>query len=171
MLSIIAAMSEDRVIGRAGTLPWHLPADLKRFKALTCGHAIIMGRKTFESIGRPLPERTSIVMSNSHTIDHPRVITAHNLDDAVSLAPVDAEVFVIGGSKVFEVALPHADRMYLTLVHTTIPDGDVYFPAFDEEMWNLICEERVPTDEKNEFAMTFRTYDKRRGGMQAIEAV
>jgi len=161
MLSIIVAMSEDRVIGRHGTLPWHLPADLKRFKALTMGHAIIMGRKTFESIGKPLPGRTSIVLSRSMTLRVEGARTAHDLEEAISHAPNDAEVFIIGGSEVFAAALPMADRMYLTLVHTTIPDGDVYFPPFDDSEWNLVHEEPVAADEKNAHAMTFRTYEKR----------
>jgi dihydrofolate reductase len=161
MLSIIAAMSEDRVIGRNGTLPWHLPADLKHFKELTLGHAIIMGRRTFESIGKPLPGRTSIVLSHKESLGVPGVLTARSIEEAVELAPGDAEVFVIGGHEVFQSALPTADRMYITLVHTAVPDGDVHFPPFDEADWTLVDERHVPADEKNAHAMTFRMYEKR----------
>lgn len=156
MLSIIAAMSENRVIGRGGRLPWHLPADLAHFKSLTMGHAMIMGRKTYDSIGRPLPGRTSIVLSRSRAIEAPGVITARSLNDAIAAAAGGAEVFVIGGSEVFAAALPMADRLHLTIVHTTIPDGDVFFPSFDDRRWSLDSERYVPADADNAFAMTMR---------------
>ena len=161
MLSIIAAMSEDRVIGKNGKLPWHLPADLKYFKSLTLGHAVIMGRKTYESIGKPLPQRKSIVLSRTQDIANGHMTTARDLDEAIDLVPGDAEVFVIGGSEVFRQALPRADRMYITVVHTTVPGGDAFFPHFDENDWKLASERRLPADEKNEHAMTFRMYERR----------
>lgn len=162
MLSIIAAMSENRVIGRNGTLPWHLPADLAHFKQLTLGHAMIMGRKTFDSIGKPLPGRTSIVLTRAGSIHVPGVITAGSFDLAIKAAQGDDEIFVIGGSEVFAGALPIADRLYLTIVHTVIADGDVYFPSFDEKAWTLLEERHVPADERNAHAMTFRNYEMQR---------
>jgi dihydrofolate reductase len=161
MLSIIVAMSEDRVIGRNGKLPWHLPIDLKHFKSLTMGHAIIMGRKTFESIGKPLPGRTTIVLSRGNEIKNPEVLTARSIGEAVDLAPGDAEVFVIGGSEVFREALERADRIYLTLVHTTVPDGDAFFPEFNERDWHLVSEREVSANAENAHGMTFRVYERR----------
>jgi len=154
-VSLIVAMSENRVIGRAGGLPWRLSDDLRRFKRLTTGHTIIMGRKTFESIGRPLPNRTSIVITRQADWTTEDVIVAHSLDEALERASHDDEVFVIGGGEIFGQALPRADRLYLTIVHADI-EGDVYFPAIDESNWRCVHEERHEADERNEYAYTFR---------------
>lgn len=130
-LSLIVAMTEDRVIGRENKLPWHLSEDLKRFKALTMGHPIIMGRKTYESIGKPLPGRHNIVISRNATRRYEGVTVVHSLDEALdTFAAVDTELFVIGGAKIYELALPIADRLYLTLIHSKF-DGDAHFPPFD----------------------------------------
>jgi dihydrofolate reductase len=129
-LSIIVAMTDHRVIGRDNTLPWRIPEDLKRFKAITMGHPIIMGRRTFESIGKALPGRRNIVVT-SRPLQAEGIQTASSLDEALTLCPSsEGERFVIGGARLFEEALPRAKKLYLTLVHADI-SGDVYFPEVD----------------------------------------
>jgi dihydrofolate reductase len=158
-LSLIVAMSENRVIGRDGDLPWRLSADLKRFKKITMGHHLIMGRKTWDSIGRPLPGRTSVVISRTATIDHEMVRMARSLEEAIEISRDDPEPFVTGGGDVFRMALPFVDRLYLTLVHTEI-EGDVYFPEMQLSKWKNVDETSHPADEKNEFDYTFRTLER-----------
>jgi dihydrofolate reductase len=141
-ISIIVAMAKNRVIGAGNRLPWHLSSDLKRFKALTMGHHIIMGRKTFESIGRILPGRTSIVVTRNPGYRPAGVLTAGNLDAALELAAGDSEVFVIGGEQIFSAALPKARRIYLTELDREFP-GDVFFPPLAPEQWNETAEEHL----------------------------
>jgi len=138
--SIIAAVSEDNVIGNRNTLPWRIPEDLARFKALTLGHTLVMGRKTFESIGRPLPGRTTLVLTRRGDFAVPGVLVAHDRDAAVALAP-GAHVFVAGGAEVYAQFLPLVTRMYLTRVDG-IYQGDTYFPSFDAAEWTLVSSER-----------------------------
>ncbi len=159
MISLIVARSENRVIGRDGDLPWHLPADLKRFKRLTLRHTVIMGRKTFESIGRPLPRRRSIVLSRNPDYRPEGAEVAHGLERALELAAGETEVFVIGGARVFAEALPRADRLYLTLVHAEV-EGDVFFPEVDAEDWRLVSEERHEADDRHAHAFSFLTYER-----------
>ncbi len=159
-LSIIAAMSANRVIGSNNDLPWRLPADLKRFKNLTMGHHLIMGRKTFESIGQPLPGRTTIVMTH-HTDYAPEgVQVAHSVDQALQMAAGDDEVFVAGGGQIYRQMLPRADRLYLTSIHDEF-EGDTDFPEFKESDWQLISEEGHEPDEKNPYTYTFSVYERR----------
>ena len=167
MLSVIVAMSENRLIGRGGDLPWHLSADLKRFRRLTTGHAIIMGRKTYESIGRPLRERRSIVITRQADYRAEGVETAGSLDAALALAAGDgslgnSEAFVIGGAEVFREALPRAGRLYLTLVHAEL-EGDVYLPRFEVDEWKLGSEERHAADDRNDFDYSFLVYERELG--------
>ena len=124
-------MSENRVIGKDNKLPWYIPEDLKRFKAVTSGHPVIMGRKTYDSIGRPLPGRLNIVITRDHTYQNDAVSVVHSLDDAIKLSTSadEAELFIIGGGQIFEQALSLADKLYLTVVHTEI-EGDTYFPDY-----------------------------------------
>ena len=160
-LTVIAAVAENGIIGRQGDLPWRLPADLKRFRRLTTGHAILMGRKTWESIGRPLPGRTSIVLTGRAEYPLPEgVLRAGSLDEALALVPGEDEVFVIGGEALYAEALPRADRLQLTRVHAS-PSGDARFPAFDPSEWTLRSEERHEADERNPHAVTFRTWERR----------
>jgi dihydrofolate reductase len=160
-LSIIAAVSENNVIGRGGGLPWHLAVDLKRFKRLTMGHAIIMGRRTWESIGRPLPGRTSIVISRQTDWRVDGASVAASLDGALEIArrsKVDqSEAFVIGGAAVYALALPRAERLYLTRVHAVV-EGDVEFPAVDWNAWRLMEESHHAADERNDFDHTFQVW-------------
>ena len=158
-LSVIVAASENDVIGREGGLPWRLPDDLARFKRLTTGHPIVMGRKTFESIGRPLPGRTSVVVSRQADYDPgcEGVLAAGSLDEALEIAeqqPGGDEVFVIGGAQIYALAIPLADRLYLTRVHAHV-EGDVCLPEFAESHWRVVEESHHGADERNEYAHTF----------------
>ena len=159
MISLIVAMSEDRVIGRDGTMPWRLSADLRRFKQITMGHHMLMGRKTFDSIGRALPGRTTVVISRSATYDDPNIRVARSLDEAIEIAANDSEVFVVGGAQIYNLALPQVDRIYLTRVHATI-EGDTFFPKVDWDAWKLFESEKHEADEKNDFDVSFLTYDR-----------
>ena len=165
-LSIIVAMAENGVIGREGQLPWHLSSDLRRFKRLTMGHAILMGRKTWESIGRPLPGRTSIVISRqaNYQSEHDGVLVATNLDEALAQARrLDAkadEAFIIGGARIYETSLPRADRLLVTRVHAQI-EGDVHFPQVDWNAWQLLEEEPHAADEKNDHPHTYQIWERK----------
>lgn len=161
-LSIIAAFGENRVIGSQGRIPWHLPADFKRFKELTMGHPIIVGRKTFESIGKPLAGRTNIVITTQNDFGAEGCLVAHSLEDALRLAESAegaSEVFVIGGERIYKLALPKAQTMYLTKVHGVF-GGDAFFPNFNEGEWRLADSEFHKRDEKNPFDFTFLTYER-----------
>lgn len=163
-LTIIVAMSENRVIGRDGDLPWRLPEDLKRFKRLTTGHHVIMGRKTFETLSRPLPNRTNIVITRRQDFAATGDIRiAHSLEEALGLAESDVEPFVLGGGEIYALALPRADRLELTVIHATIP-GDTYFPDYDESEWTLVADDRHEADENHEHPFSFRTYQRERPG-------
>lgn len=163
IVSLLAAVADNGVIGRGGALPWHLPADLRRVKALTVGHTLIMGRKTFASIGKPLPKRRSIVLSRDPEYRPDGVEVAAGLDQALAMARAAGErhVFVFGGAGVFAAALPLADRLYLTRVHAEV-EGDVRFPAWDPDDWQLIVETYWPADERHAYPYTFSEYRRRR---------
>ncbi|HMB68806.1 MAG TPA: dihydrofolate reductase [bacterium] len=162
-LEIIVAMDEDGVIGRAGGLPWHLPADLRHFRRTTTGYPVIMGRRTWESVGKPLPKRTSIVVTSRDDLPLPgEVLRARSLDEAVELAERTGadRAFVVGGAGLYREALGRADRLHLTRVHGRV-DGDVRFPEFDEADWKLLEERSHPADGKHAWALSFRTYARR----------
>lgn len=133
-ISLIVAMAENGVIGRDGDLPWCIPADLKFFKETTTGHPIVMGRKTHQSIGRALPERTNIVISRDPAFAGDGIVVVGGFDEAIAAAGDAAEVMVIGGAQIYALALPHADRIYLTEVHVDAA-GDVRFPELDRSIW------------------------------------
>ena len=162
IVSLVAAMSENRVIGRGGHLPWHLPKDLAHFKKLTVDHTVIMGRKTFDEIRRPLSNRRNVVISRRLDF-HPHGLTVvPSLEEALALGATEEEVFIIGGGAIFRLALPRADRLYLTVIHAEIA-GDTTFPPFDLAAWVLDDEEHHPVDDKHAFAFTFRRYSRIRG--------
>ena len=163
-ITLIAAVSENGVIGRGNALPWHLPADLQRFKRLTTGHAVVMGRKTWESIRRPLPNRRNIVISSSAGFQPTGATVVPSFGAAVEAVRDLTEVFAIGGSRVFEAALPLTDRLELTRVHAQVP-GDAFFPKLDFSEWTLVAEERHPADEQHAYPFSFLTYDRRRGAL------
>ena len=160
IVSVIAAVADNGVIGRDGGLPWHLPADLKRFKRLTTGHHMIMGRRTWDSIGRrPLPGRPTIVVSRDPEFVAGGAQVAGSVRAALELAAGADEVFIAGGGAVYLEALPVADRVYLTRVHGRF-EGDAFFPPFDSSGWRVVVEERHEADEKNPHAHTFMVYER-----------
>ncbi len=160
-ISLIAALAENRVIGRNNTLPWRLPADLKHFRALTTGHPVILGRKNYESIGRPLPERTNIVVTRDRGYRAPGCVVVDSLDAAFAAAGDADEVFIIGGAELYAQTLGRADRLYLTLVHATVP-GDTLFPEYDPGAWVEVTRERHEPDASHAYPYSFVTYDRRR---------
>jgi len=163
MLSLIVAMTENNVIGRDGDMPWRLSADLRRFKQITMGHHMLMGRKTFDSIGRVLPGRTTVVISRSATYDDSNVRVARSLDEALEIAADDEEVFVVGGAQIYSLALPKVDRLYVTRIHCDL-EGDTHFPDVDWNAWELIDEQRCEADEKNDHDYSFLTYQRKTSG-------
>lgn len=157
--SIIVATSKNNVIGRDGGIPWHLSADLKRFKSLTTGHPIVMGRRTFESIGRPLPGRRNIVISNSvNAIEGCDVIKS--VDDLLNDKSLDGMIFIIGGGEIYKQFLPYAKKVYLTEVDTEITDGDTFFPELNPMEWIEVGRESHEADEKNDFNYSFVDYER-----------
>ena len=162
-LVVVAAMARGRVIGRDGDMPWHLPADLAHFKALTLGHPVLMGRRTFESIGRPLPGRLNIVISRSRPQLPEGVQLAAGLDEAVGLAQAAERLMVIGGGQIYAEALPLAQRLELTLIDAEI-DGDTFFPEFDPADWRVRKTQARPADERNAHVLNFITLERRRRG-------
>jgi len=160
-VSLVAAVAENGVIGRAGGLPWRLPDDLKHFKKLTVDHTIIMGRKTFDEVKRPLANRRNVVISRDPSFRPEGVTVVASLEEALALGATEDEVFVIGGGEIYRMALPYADRLYLTVVHASV-DGDTWFPPFDQDAWVLEEEAFHPADERHPMSFTFRTYTRLR---------
>ncbi len=159
LVSLIVAMDEDGVIGRDNALPWRLPDDLKRFKALTFGKPILMGRRTYESIGKPLPGRLNLVLTRSPDWRAQGVEAVHSIEAAVGRARTAPELAVIGGEEVFRLALPLARRLYLTEVHASV-GGDTKFPPFDRSEWRETERSEHPADERHAYAMTFSTLER-----------
>lgn len=153
---MIAAIDEARAIGRAGELPWRLPDDLKRFKALTRDHTVLMGRKTFESIGRPLPQRRNLVLTRDSSFAASGVEVVHDLQDALT-----DDLMVLGGGEIYALALPLATHLELTLVQTVIPDADAFFPAWDGADWLEVRREHHAADERHAYAFDFVTLRRR----------
>lgn len=164
MIKILVACDENSVIGKDNQLIWHLPADLKRFKSLTTGHVILMGRKTYESIGKPLPNRTTIVITRQADFQAEGTIIAHSVDEAIlkakSLSRED--IFIVGGAEIYTVSMALADQILLTQLHD-IFEGDAFFPEISPETWEIVDRERGQTDEKNPFQYSFITYQKKDG--------
>ena len=159
-ISIIAAMASNRVIGRDGKMPWHLPAELRHFKQLTLGKPIVMGRKTFESIGRVLPGRRNIVITRERGWQFQGVDVMHNIDDALEAAGNAQEIVIIGGAELYRQMLYRVQRLYLTLIDADI-EGDTYFPPFNWEEWQRVDKSYRPVDEKNAYAMEFLILDRK----------
>jgi dihydrofolate reductase len=159
MLTLIVAASDNGVIGRDNSLPWHLPDDLKHFKRVTLGKPVVMGRKTCESIGKPLPGRHNIVVTRDTNYQREGVTVAHDVDAALRAAGEVPEVMVIGGAELFRACLPRAGRVHLTRVHGNIP-GDVYWPELDPHEWRVVGRERHEADERHAHAMTFEVWEK-----------
>lgn len=158
-LSIIVAVARNGVIGRGNALPWHLPADLKHFKTVTMGKPVIMGRKTYESIGRPLPGRRNLVVTRNAGFSAPGCEVLSSLDAALAECVTSEEVFVIGGAQLYADALAKADRLYVTRVVADI-EGDTFFPPFDAAQWRIVESVAGAVDEKNSLPHRFERLDK-----------
>lgn len=158
--TLIAAMAENRVIGKDNDLIWHLPDDLKRFKALTKGHHVIMGRKTYESMNKPLPHRVNVIVTRQDDYKADGCIIVSSLSEALQKAEGDPQPFIIGGGEIYKQSLDIAATIELTLVHDTF-QGDTYFPEIDESKWELIHKETHPNDEKHANSFDFLTYKRR----------
>ena len=159
MVSIIVAIAQNGTIGDKNSLLWHIKEDMRFFRTTTSGHAVIMGRKTFESLGsRPLPKRTNIVITRQDVMFE-GALTAHSLEEAIRMADGDEEIFVIGGAQIYAEALKVADRLYITRVEHDY-DGDTSFPEFDLSAWRLVAEERHERGEEYEYPFSFQTFDR-----------
>jgi len=158
-LALIAAVARNGVIGAAQKMPWRLSSDLQRFRRLTIGKPVIMGRRTFQSIGKPLPGRTNIVVTRGGAGFHDGVRVAASLDAAIAIAGGAAEIMVIGGAEIYAAAIGRADRLYITHVEAT-PEGDVHFPPIDPGIWKASSQERFAAGEKDSAATEFVVYDR-----------
>jgi dihydrofolate reductase len=168
ILSAITAVSLNNVIGRDNALPWHLPADMRFFKATTLGHAVIMGRKTYESFKKALPGRTNIVITRQEDYTLPDAFVVHSLQQAIKKAeeaekPEKEEIFILGGAEVYRQSMPLLDRIYLTRVFAEV-EGDAYFPSLDPDEWKMVGEEAHESDEKNRYAYSFQLWERRDKG-------
>jgi len=159
MISIIVAVAENNVIGKDNDLIWHLPKDMKHFKETTTGHFIIMGRKTFESNGRPLPNRTNVIVTRDKDFKAEGCVVVYSLEEALKLAKDDPEAFIIGGGVIYKIALSLADRIYLTKIHQSF-EGDTYFPELDMNEWAEISCQDFESDEKNKYPFSIIILDR-----------
>ncbi len=159
MISLIAAMSRNRVIGKDNAMPWHLPADLQWFKQTTLGKPVVMGRKTFESLGRPLPKRRNIVVTHDAGFSHEGCEVANSLCEVITMTLNEDEIMIIGGAKIYEQMLPVADRLYLTYIDAEL-EGDTCFPEFDPQRWQEIERVNHAADENNPHAYSFVILDR-----------
>jgi len=165
-ISILVAMASNRVIGQKNTLPWHLPADLKHFKALTMGHGIIMGRKTYESIGRPLPGRLNVIITRQKNYHVAGTVVVHSIDEALQVCKndkaIDGESFIIGGAELYQQTLALCHRMYITEIQQCF-DGDTFFPKFDPDKWLEATREKHSSSNGNQLAYDFVVLDRKAG--------
>ena len=161
MITVIAAIATNNALGKDNDLIWHLPADLKRFKKVTTGHYILMGRNTFESIGRPLPNRTTIIITRNKDYFKEGCLIAHSLEQAVEMSKEEGQVFIIGGAQIYKetIAKNLAQQLDITLVHKDF-EADVYFPEIDTKIWKEVARENFKADEKNKLDYSFVSYQK-----------
>ena len=157
IVSLIAAMAANQVIGNDSAIPWHIPGEQKRFKEITTGHYILMGRKTYEAIGRALPQRTNIVITRQSNYQAPDCIVVQSLDEALKACPLDEEVFICGGGQLYARSIDYADRIYLTVLHRKVA-GNVYFPEFSHKKFELVHNELV---ENSSEPYTFKIYKRK----------
>lgn len=160
MITMIAAAGAHNELGKDNDLVWHLPHDFKRFKQLTTGHHIIMGRKTFESFPKPLPNRTHVVITRNSAYKKEGAVVVHSMEEALSLAAGDPQPFIIGGGEIYKLGLPLSNKIELTRVHGTF-DADTFFPELSKEQWHLISEVRHEKDDRHNYAFTFETWIKK----------
>lgn len=159
LVTLIAAAGENDALGKDNDLVWHLPDDFKRFKKLTTGHHIIMGRKTFESFPDLLPDRTHIVITRQQDYKPEGAVIVHDLDAALEIASIDSQPFVIGGGEIYRQAIDRAERIELTRVHGSF-EADTFFPAIDPLKWDVLRTEFHPADERHKYSFTYLTYDR-----------
>lgn len=158
-INLIVAAAENNVIGDKNKMLWHLPNDLKFFKNKTMGHSVLMGRKTFDSLGKPLPERRNIIITRDKDYRHEDVDIANSVEEAISYCRDEREIFIIGGGQIYKTALPLANRIYMTRVHTKI-DGSTTFPELDTAVWRKVSVEKHSKDDRHPYDYTFEVYDK-----------
>lgn len=158
MITMIAAAGENNELGKDNDLLWHLPDDFKRFKQLTTGHHIIMGRKTFETFPKPLPNRTHIVITRNKNYKKEGAVVVHNIKEALKLAEKDEQPFIIGGGEIYKMGLPFAAKIELTRVHGKFEDADTFFPDFSEEEWEVISEIKHDKDERHNYSFNYQTW-------------
>lgn len=161
ILTLIAAAAENNALGKDNQMIWHLPDDFKRFKQLTTGHYMIMGRKTFDSLPGMLPNRTHIIITRQNDFTAEGCIVVNSLDEAIAACPQDEEVFVIGGGEIYRQSIDRADKIELTRVYGTSPEADAFFPDIDPEKWELAEEVFHPKDEKHKYDMAFLRWMKK----------
>lgn len=161
MLIMIAAIAENFALGKDNDLIWHLPDDFKRFKQLTSGHYIIMGRKTFESFPKPLPNRTHVIITRQKDYVAEGCLVVASMEEALAILPKNEDAFIIGGGEIYQLALPFANKMELTKVHTSL-EADTFFPLFAMEDWMLTTEEYHPKDEKHLYDFSYETYCRKK---------
>ena len=159
IVSLIVAFDRNRAIGHHNQLPWHLPADLRHFKDITMGHSIVMGRKTFESIGKPLPGRRSVVVTNNPGYWQEGITIVHSIEQAMHDLKDESEIFIIGGAQIFRHGLDLADRMYTTLIHHSF-EADTWFPEIDLNVWKEVRREDHSRDVKNPYDYSFINYER-----------
>ena len=158
-ITLIVAAAENNAIGKNNQMLWHLPNDFKYFKKNTLEHSVVMGRKTFDSIGKPLPERRNIILTRDMNYTHEEVDVANSVQEVLNFCRDEREIFIIGGAEIYKQTLPLADKILLTRVHTTI-DGDAYFPELLDHEWKLVSAEKHEKDEKHAFDYTFEVYER-----------
>ena len=159
-ITAVVAIAENRAIGKDNELLWRMPADLKHFKSVTTGGTVIMGRRTFDSINRPLPNRHNIVVTHQKYLDIEGVTIAHSIDEALATVANENEVFIVGGAGIYNAAMNHTNRIYLTTVHHNF-DADTFFPELKLSEWKIISEEPHPADEKNPYPYTFTLMERK----------
>lgn len=164
MIHLVVAVAENGAIGKDNQLLWHLPDDLKQFKKLTSGHTVVMGRKTYESIGKPLPNRTNVIITRNENYEAPGCIVVSSLEEAIR---TESDVYIIGGAEIYQQALPLTDRIHLTEVQASV-EGDTFFPKLDSAEWHELSRETHPTDEKHRYAFDF--VELERSTIEKIEA-
>ena len=158
---MIAAVAENNALGKNNDLLWHLPNDFKRFKEITSGHHIIMGRKTFESFPKPLPNRTHVIITRQKDFKKENCIVVQDIEKAIAVCPTNEDLYIIGGGEIYKQSMLFADQLDITKVHHSF-DADVYFPEIDPEIWELTSETFNPKDEKHLFDYTFQTFVRRK---------
>ncbi|HWS59475.1 MAG TPA: dihydrofolate reductase [Flavobacterium sp.] len=161
MIILIAAIAENNALGKNNDLLWHLPKDFKRFKEITSGHHIVMGRKTFESFPKPLPNRTHVIITRQKDFAHEGCIVVQDLEKAISVCPKNEAIFIIGGGEIYSQSIHLADQLDITRVHHSF-DADVFFPHIDPKIWKLTSEIFNPKDEKHLYDYTFQTFERKK---------